>query len=64
MMPQSTPPQDLDPRTPGERKADALTLLLAGVLAAVVIGAIGYGIFNSTRMVTAIPAATTGHSVR
>ena len=38
------------------REYDTITFVLAGVLAAIVLGAIGYGIVNSSRVTTAIPA--------
>jgi hypothetical protein len=52
-----------------ERGYDAITFAVAGVLVAILLGAIGYGIFTSSRMATTIPndgvknpppAATTG----
>jgi hypothetical protein len=39
----------------GDREYDLITFVLAGVLAVIVLGAIGYGIFNSSRVTTAIP---------
>jgi hypothetical protein len=39
-----------------DRDHDILTFILAGVLAAIVLGAIGYGVVNSSRVSTAIPA--------
>jgi len=42
-----------------EREFDAITFLLAGVLSAIVLGAVGYGIFNSSKGVVAtIPTRT------
>ena len=43
-----------------ERKFDTITFLLAGVLAAIILGAVGYGILNTAKVTTAIPAPTTG----
>ena len=48
-----------DPRQSREREFDAITFLLAGVLSAVVLGAVGYGIFKSSQVATAIPRAPT-----
>jgi hypothetical protein len=39
-----------------DRGYDVITFILAGVLAVIVLGAIGYGIVNSSRVTTAIPA--------
>jgi hypothetical protein len=47
-----------DPEERREREFDAITFLLAGVLSAIVLGAIGYGIFNSSRVATTIPSLT------
>ena len=47
-----------DPKERREREFDAITFLLAGVLSAIVLGAIGYGIFNSSRVATTIPSLT------
>jgi hypothetical protein len=42
-----------------EREFDAITFLLVGVLSAIVLGAVGYGIFNSSKGVVAtIPTRT------
>ncbi len=43
-----------------EREFDAMTLVLASLLAAIVIGAIGYGIFNSSKGVSTVPSLTAG----
>lgn len=43
-----------------EREFDAMTLVLASLLAAIVIGAIGYGIFNSSKVVSTVPSLTAG----
>lgn len=48
-----------DPRQSREREFDAITFLLAAVLAAVVLGAVGYGVYKSSEVATAIPAAPT-----
>jgi hypothetical protein len=48
-----------DPRESREREFDAITFLLAAILAAVVIGAIGYGVYRSSEVATAIPVAPT-----
>jgi hypothetical protein len=48
-----------DPEKRREREFDTITFVLAGVLSAIVLGAVGYGIFNSSRGVT-IPALTAG----
>lgn len=39
----------------GDRGYDVITFVLAAVLGAIVLGAVGYGIFNSSRVTTAIP---------
>ena len=41
-----------------ERDYDTVTFILAAVLAVIVLGAIGYGVFNSSRITTAIPSLT------
>lgn len=41
--------QDEDPETRREREFDTITFVLAGVLGAIILGAVGYGIFNSYR---------------
>lgn len=43
-----------------ERGFDALTFLLAGVLSAIVIGAVGYGIFKSPKVATIVPPPDIG----
>jgi hypothetical protein len=53
-----------DPRQRREREVDAITFLLAGVLAAVVLGAVGYGIYNSSRVALTIPSPTTDPQLR
>ena len=49
-----------DPNERREREFDAITFLLAGVLSAVVLGAVGYGIFKSSRVATVIPPPAPG----
>jgi hypothetical protein len=39
----------------GDREFDIIALILATALGSIVIGAIGYGVFTSTRVTTAIP---------
>jgi hypothetical protein len=46
-----------------EREFDAITFVLAGVLSAILLGAIGYGIVNSSRGTTAIPSSTAGSQI-
>jgi hypothetical protein len=48
-----------DPRQSREQEFDAITFLLAVVLAAVVLGAVGYGVYKSSQVATAIPRAPT-----
>ena len=43
-----------------EREFDMVTFVLASILAVIIVGAIGYGIFNTSRITTAIPSPTTG----
>ena len=43
-----------------EREFDAITFLLAGVLSAVILGAVGYGIAKSSRVATVIPPPAPG----
>jgi hypothetical protein len=47
-----------------DRGYDTITFILAGVLAAIVLGAIGYGIVNSSRVTTAIPAMSPGQPAK
>ena len=49
-----------DPNERREREFDAITFLLAGVLSAVVLGAVGYGIVKSSRVATVIPPPASG----
>ena len=44
-----------DPYKRREREFDTITFVLAGVLSAVVLGAVGYGIVNSSRGTATIP---------
>jgi FlaG/FlaF family flagellin (archaellin) len=52
-----------DPRE-REREFDAITFVLAAVLASVVLGAVGYGIYKSSKVATAIPGAVTTTGTR
>jgi hypothetical protein len=45
----------------GGRKYDIVTFVVAGVLAAIVLGAIGYGILTSSRVTTALPSMGPAH---
>ncbi len=49
-----------DPNERREREFDAITFLLAGMLSAVVLGAVGYGIIKSSRVATVIPPPAPG----
>jgi hypothetical protein len=49
-----------DPNDRREREFDAITFLLAGVLSAIVLGAVGFGIFKSSRVATVIPPPALG----
>jgi hypothetical protein len=44
-----------DPEKRREREFDAITFVLAGVLSAVVLGAVGYGVIKSSRGTATIP---------
>ncbi len=55
--------QDEDPETRREREFDTITFVLAGVLGAIILGAVGYGIFNSYRGATTIPSLTAGWQI-
>jgi hypothetical protein len=44
-----------DPEKRREREFDAITFVLAGVLSAIVLGAVGYGITKSSRGTATIP---------
>ena len=54
---------DEDPDQRREREFDTITFLLAGVLSAIVLGAIGYGIFNSSRGIANLPSMTAGSQI-
>jgi hypothetical protein len=43
-----------------DRGYNTVTFLIATVLAVIVLGAIGYGVFHSSHVTTAIPAMTPG----
>jgi hypothetical protein len=47
-----------DPGERREREFDTITFLLAGLLATIIIAAVGYGIFNSSRPTIAVPSVT------
>jgi hypothetical protein len=47
-----------DPHKRREREFDTITFVLAGVLSAVVLGAVGYGIVKSSRGTTNLPSLT------
>jgi hypothetical protein len=51
-----------DPDKDREKEFDAVTFVLAGVLSAIILGAIGYGVVKSSRIATPLPppAGTTG----
>ena len=49
-----------DPNERREREFDAITFLLAGVLSAIVVGAVGYGIVKSSKVATIIPTPEIG----
>jgi hypothetical protein len=51
---------DEDPEARREREFDIMTFVLAGVLSAIVLGAIGYGILNSSQATATIPSLTAG----
>jgi len=51
-----------DPDDRREREFDAITFVLASVLSAILLGAIGYGIVNSSQRATNVPALTAGSS--
>ena len=44
-----------DPDQRREREFDAITFVLAGVLSAIVLGAVGYGVIKSSRGTATIP---------
>ena len=49
-----------DPDKRREREFDTITFVLAGVLSAVVLGAVGYGIVKSSRGTANVPSLTAG----
>jgi hypothetical protein len=51
-----------DPDENREREFDAITFLLAAVLTAIILGAVGYGVVNSSRVAMPLPPqpGTTG----
>ena len=49
-----------DPEKRREREFDTITFVLAGVLSAIVLGAVSYGIFKSSRGTATIPSLTAG----
>ena len=53
-------PEDPDNRR--EREFDLITFLLAAVLTGIILGAMSYGVINSSRVATPLPppAGTTG----
>ena len=52
-----------DPEKRREREFDAITFVLAGVLSAIVLGAVGYGVFKSSKETTTIPSLTAGSQI-
>ena len=53
-----------DPERRRERDFDTITFILAGVLSAIVLGAVGYGIFHASKGTTAnIPSLTAGSQI-
>lgn len=48
-----------DPDERRERGYDAITVLLASVLFAVILGAIGFGLHNSSKLTRTIPTQAT-----
>jgi hypothetical protein len=49
-----------DPDERREQQFDAITFLLAGVLSAIVFGAVGYGILKSSKVATIVPPPELG----
>ena len=49
-----------DPNERRELGFDAITFLLAGVLSAIVLGAVGYGILKSSKVATILPPPAIG----
>ena len=54
---------DEDPEKRREREFDTITFVLAGVLSAIVLGAVSYGILKSSKGTTTIPALTAGSQI-
>ena len=52
-----------DPDKRREREFDTITFVLAGVLSAVVLGAVGYGVVKSSRGTTNVPSLTAGSPI-
>ena len=52
-----------DPEKRREREFDTITFVLAGVLSAILLGAISYGIFKSSKGMTALPSLTAGSEI-
>jgi hypothetical protein len=55
--------QNEDPEQRREREFDTITFVLAGVLGVIILCAIGYGIFKSSRGATNIPSLTAGWQI-
>ena len=53
--------QDEDPEARREREFDIVTFVMAGLLGAIIVAAIGYGIFNSYR--SRIPSVNAGWQI-
>ena len=49
-----------DPDERREQQFDAITFVLAGVLSAIVAGAVGYGILKSSKVATIVPPPAIG----
>ena len=49
-----------DPEQRRERDFDTITFILAGVLSAIVLGAVSYGILNSSKGTATLPSLTAG----
>jgi hypothetical protein len=54
----SQEPRNLDADRRTEHEFDVITFVLAGLLALIVLAAVGYGIFNSSKVATTIPFPT------
>jgi hypothetical protein len=53
-------PRNINDNQRAERQFDVLTFVLAGLLAAIVFVAVGYGIFISSRVASVIPLPKNG----